>query len=40
MPAVLRSILAILGGYFSMAVVVILITGLLKLLSPSWIPVD
>jgi hypothetical protein len=37
-PGFLRSVLAILGGYVSMAIVIVLLTAVLKLLLPTWFP--
>jgi hypothetical protein len=39
-PAVLKSVLAVLGGYLTMAIVVMLFTGGLKMLIPSRFPTD
>ena len=36
MPGILRSILAVVGGYVTMAIVVMLFTAVVKTLSPSW----
>ena len=35
-----RSVLAILGGYLSMAIVIVLLTALLKIVLPDWFPRD
>jgi hypothetical protein len=40
MTAVLRSVLAVLGGYLTMATVVMLGTGAIKMLSPSWVAAE
>jgi len=39
-PSILRSVLAVLGGFLTMAIVVMMFTGALKMLLPSWFPAD
>lgn len=36
MPGILRSMLAVVGGYSTMAIVVMLFTAAVKTLSPTW----
>ena len=40
MPGMLRSVLAVIGGFLTMAIVVMLLTGAIRMLSPSWFPAD
>ncbi|HYL79137.1 MAG TPA: hypothetical protein VEU96_33410 [Bryobacteraceae bacterium] len=40
MAPALRSVLAVLGGYATMAFVVILFTGIVKMLAPAWMAME
>lgn len=40
MPGALKSVLAVFSGFLTMVILVMLFTGALRMLAPSWFPVD